>query len=83
MVTFVTCLYVSKNLVSSFTSGSNGKKVDVYIIAESFCPNCKEHSFLLDSLVMSKGDDMRRIMDLKLDMMVYDGWNDAEDEVRP
>jgi hypothetical protein len=32
---------------------------------------------------MSKGDDMRRIMDLKLDMMVYDGWNDAEDEVRP
>jgi predicted nucleic-acid-binding Zn-ribbon protein len=54
-------------------------KVELYIIAEAFCPNCKEHSYLLDTLVMDKGDDLRSILDLKLDMMVYDGWDEATD----
>ena len=66
--------------MAALSTSTAAKKVDVYIIAEAFCPNCKEHSNLLDKLVMSKGDDLRKIMDLKLDMMVYDGWNDAEDK---
>jgi predicted nucleic-acid-binding Zn-ribbon protein len=55
--------------MAALSASSTAKKVDVYIIAEAFCPNCKEHSYLLDKLVMSKGDDMRKIMDLKLDMV--------------
>jgi hypothetical protein len=55
------------------------EKVDIYIIAEAFCPNCKEHAHLLDTLVMDKGDDLRAILDVKLDMMVYDGWDSATD----
>lgn len=65
---------------ASFTSATTSDKVNVYIIAEAFCPNCKKHSYLFDTLVMDKGDDMREIMDLKLDMMVLEGWNEAEDK---
>jgi len=60
---------------AALTSKSGDDKVDVYIVAEAMCPNCKEHSSLFDDHVMSQGQDMRDILNIQLDMMLIDGWD--------
>ena len=58
-------------------------KVDVYIVAEAFCPNCKEHSYYFDKLVMTpegSKSGVRAHMNLMLEQMVIDGWNEETNE---
>jgi hypothetical protein len=60
----------------------NGK-VNVYIVAEAFCPNCKEHSYYFDTLVMTPENTksgVRKNMNVMMEQMIIDGWNDATDE---
>ena len=62
-------------------TADNGK-VNVYIVAEAFCPNCKEHSYYMDKLLMTPEGDksgVRDIMNIYMEQMVLDGW-DSEDE---
>merc|ERR1711908_253697 len=60
--------------------GKNGK-VNVYIVAEAFCPNRKEHSDYMDKLLMTPQGEksgVRNIMNIYMEQMVLDGW-DSED----
>merc|ERR1711988_1391090 len=59
----------------------NGK-VNVYIVAEAFCPNCKEHSYYMDKLLMTPQGEksgVRNIMNIYMEQMVLEGW-DSEDD---
>jgi predicted nucleic-acid-binding Zn-ribbon protein len=58
----------------------SSSKVHIEIIAESMCPNCKEHSHLFEEHIMSKGSDLTDVLDIDLKMMVIDGWNSVKDE---
>lgn len=69
---------LDSSAVAATASTTASDKVDVYIIAEAFCPNCKEHSYYFDKLVMtpeSTKSGLRDVMNLKLEQMVIDGWN--------
>jgi len=72
----------TRSAPASFTgaalSSTEDDSVKVYIVAESMCPNCKEHSALFDEHIMSKGQDMREILDIQLDMMLIDGWDSVK-----
>ena len=59
-------------------SSAKPEKVRIEIIAESMCPNCKEHSYLFEEHVMSKG--VADILDINMNMMVIDGWNTMKDK---
>lgn len=58
-------------------TADNGK-VNVYIVAEAFCPNCKEHSYYMDKLLMTPEggkSGVRDIMNIYMEQMVLEGWD--------
>jgi len=67
----------------SMTLFPDDDKVDVYIVAEAFCANCKEHSYYFDTLVMSPEgtkSGVRKYLNVMMEQMIIDGWNEKTDE---
>ena len=46
-------------------SSSSTSSTEVYIIAEAFCSNCKEHSYLFDEKIMAN-EDIRNQLNVSL-----------------
>ena len=72
--------HTSEAAIEERIESSKSTKVSIEIIAEAMCPNCKEHSYLFEEHVMSKGEGLVGALDIKMKMMVIDGWNTMADK---
>ena len=73
---------VAYQSVTKYMAGGDPEKVSVYVVAEAFCPNCKEHSYYFDKQVMTPNgvrSGVRDIMNVYMEQMVLDGWSSDRD----